>query len=81
MMIDAPATVQAILARITRVDPTGITDTHTLSALGLDSLDRVILAVRLEEAIGRPISDRALIDARTVADLAALLTPAAEANR
>lgn len=75
MNADALPAVQAVLAQITGIHPESITESSPVSGLGLDSLDRVILAVRLEEVHGRAISDRALLDARTVADLAALLTP------
>lgn len=75
MNADALPAVQAVLAQITDIHPESITESSPVSGLGLDSLDRVILAVRLEEVHGRAISDRALLDARTVADLAALLTP------
>jgi acetyltransferase-like isoleucine patch superfamily enzyme/acyl carrier protein len=46
-----------------------------LRELGVDSLDRIALAVSLETLAGRPIPDRDLVDARTVADLVRLAAP------
>lgn len=45
----------------------------TFTALGLDSLDRLALAVALEEATGLPVGDHVLRDAAGPADLAARL--------
>jgi acyl carrier protein len=50
-----------------------------LSDLGMDSLDRVLLAVLVEEKLGRALSDDALASIRTVADLQQHLQP--EENR
>lgn len=41
----------------------------TLAGLGLDSLDRITLAVAVEEATGLRISDEALPSLRTVSDI------------
>ncbi len=44
-----------------------------LADLGVDSLGRVLLAVLLEEATGRPVPDAALRQLVTVADVARLM--------
>ena len=51
--------------------------TDTFTDLGLDSLDRLTLAVALEHTLGRHIGDQVLADATSLADLAdRLRTPA-----
>jgi acetyltransferase-like isoleucine patch superfamily enzyme/acyl carrier protein len=62
------ADVHAAL-RALRPDLAEISDRDELHGLGLDSLDRIALAVSLERLTGRPIPDRDLANARTVADL------------
>jgi acetyltransferase-like isoleucine patch superfamily enzyme/acyl carrier protein len=52
-----------------------IRDEDSLSSLGLDSLDRIALATVLERVSGHTLSDQAIADARTIADL--LTCPAA----
>jgi acyl carrier protein len=51
-------------------DPAGIGADDTLSGLGLDSLDRVALAVAIERATGADLADTAVLRIQTVTDLA-----------
>jgi acyl carrier protein len=51
-----------------------VDDHATFASLGLDSLDRITLAVAVEEATGLRVSDEALPSLRTVADLITHLT-------
>ena len=46
-----------------------VSEHATLARLGLDSLDRITLAVAVEEATGLRISDEALPSLRTVSDI------------
>jgi acyl carrier protein len=46
-----------------------VSERATLAGLGLDSLDRITLAVAVEEATGLRISDEALPSLRTVSDI------------
>jgi acyl carrier protein len=50
-----------------------VSEHATLAGLGLDSLDRITLAVAVEDATGLPVPDGALPGLRTVADLITLL--------
>jgi len=50
-----------------------VSEHATLAGLGLDSLDRITLAVAVEEATGLPVPDDALPGLRTVADLISCL--------
>jgi acetyltransferase-like isoleucine patch superfamily enzyme/acyl carrier protein len=62
-----------LLAAIRQRQP-GLAEIHdedSLSNLGLDSLDRIALAAVLERATGHPLSDQAVADAHTIADLLA----------
>src|SRR5262249_14692932 len=61
----------ALLAAIGTLRPAlaEVHDDDSLRSLGLDSLDRLVLAAVLERATGYPTSDRALAEARTVAAL------------
>jgi acyl carrier protein len=70
-----PAHVRALIAAVTRRDPGSIGDRDRLADLGMDSLDRVLMAVLVEERYGRALSDEALTSIRTVADLHAHLQP------
>ena len=58
-----------VVAAVTRHDPESIADHQRLADLGLDSLDRVLLAVLIEERLGRTLPDDAMLGIRTVADL------------
>jgi acyl carrier protein len=46
-----------------------VSEHATLTSLGLDSLDRITLAVAVEEATGLRIADEALPSLRTVTDI------------
>lgn len=61
--------LRAIIADIASVPVRAVTDESTLTGLGLDSLDRVVLVTILEEHAGRPLSDALIAAAVTVADL------------
>ncbi|WBB72466.1 acyl carrier protein [Micromonospora sp. WMMD1128] len=67
---------QQVLAEISGWPINTITASTRLSELGLDSLDRLTLAVLLEGRTGRPLSDDELISVRTLDDLERLLRPA-----
>lgn len=56
---------------ITSIQPTAgdVTDQTTFTGLGFDSLDRVTLAVQVENRTGIPIPDQVLTGLRTVGDL------------
>ena len=51
-----------------------VSEHATLAGLGLDSLDRITLAVVVEEATGLHVTDSALPSLHTVADLINCLT-------
>jgi acyl carrier protein len=78
-MTPIPEAVRYILASITGRDADSIGEQDRLSDLGVDSLDRVLLAVLVEEKLGRALSDDTLAGIRTVADLQQRLQP--EENR
>jgi len=78
-MNPVPEEIRRILASITGRDADSIGEQERLSDLGMDSLDRVLLAVLVEERLGRALSDDALTGIRTVADLQQRLQP--EENR
>jgi acyl carrier protein len=69
----SPALRGQVLAAVTatcRSEHRGQVSEHaTLAGLGLDSLDRITLAVAVEEATGLRISDEALPSLRTVRDI------------
>jgi acyl carrier protein len=71
----APDLARQVLATVTGRDMTNVADRDRLSDLGVDSLDRVLLAVLIEQHRGHPLPDDALIGVRTVADLHGLLQP------
>ncbi len=58
------------LARVCGRDTESIGASDKLADLGLDSLDRVLLAVLVEKETGRAISDEDLAGATSVADIA-----------
>jgi acyl carrier protein len=70
-----PHTVHEILAQISGRPAAIIAPNDRLSELGLDSLDRLTLAVLVEQRCGRPLTDNALIGLVTVADLHRQLEP------
>ena len=78
-MNHVPEAVRQIIATITGRDAESIREQDRLSDLGMDSLDRVLLAVLVEQRCGRALSDDALTSIRTVADLQQRLQP--EENR
>lgn len=65
------ALLRGILADVSGRPADRITSKTSLSKLGLDSLDRVVLAVRFEETFGVCLPDEALAGLRLVADLEA----------
>lgn len=67
--------VRALVAAVTRRDPGSVGDRDRLADLGMDSLDRVLMAVLVEERYGRTLSDEVLTSIRTVAGLHAHLQP------
>lgn len=64
-----------ILANITGREPASIREHDRLTDLGMDSLDRVLLAVLVEERCGVVLSDEALANVHTVAELHQRLEP------
>lgn len=78
-MSPVPEAVRQILTTITGRAADTISAQDRLRDLGMDSLDRVLLAVLVEEKLGRALSDDALASIRTVADLQQHLQP--EENR
>lgn len=68
-----PPLRDAVLAAVTATCPPEhrdqVSEHATLAGLGLDSLDRITLAVAVEEATGLRISDEALPSLRTVSDI------------
>jgi len=74
MSSNALHTARAILAIVIGQDNTaGAEAGHCLSELGLDSLDRVLLAVLIEQETGRPVPDEVLAAVVTVGDIVAHL--------
>ena len=66
--------VQAILARLLRVDPAKVVpEAQIKKDLGADSLDILQLLMRIEDQYGIVIPDRALATFETVADVVAYL--------
>ncbi|GAA1378389.1 acyl carrier protein [Catellatospora chokoriensis] len=74
MSIEAGTTARRLLTQVCRHDVTAVDSTHRLADLNIDSLDRVLLAVLIEEATGRPLPDAALVSLASIADVEALLT-------
>lgn len=69
------------LAEKLRVPASALTPERSLDELGLGSLDRVELMTWLETRAGIPLDEAALTEARTVGDIASLLSlPAAAAS-
>jgi acyl carrier protein len=81
MSSDQMSAAKRILAGIIHRDESTIHAADRLSDLGLDSLDRVLLAVLLEEESGQPIPDERLITVATVADIEAHLAVTARDER
>ncbi len=73
MSAGSPALRDAVLGAVAaacRPENRGHVSEHaTLAGLGLDSLDRITLAVAVEEATGLRISDETLPSLRTVSDI------------
>ena len=73
MSAGSPALGDAVLAAVTATcrpeHRDQVSEHATLAGLGLDSLDRITLAVTVEEATGLRISDDALPSLRTVSDI------------
>jgi acyl carrier protein len=69
----SPALRDAVLGAVTAAcrpeNRDQVSEHATLAGLGLDSLDRITLAVAVEEASGLRISDEALPSLRTVSDI------------
>lgn len=72
-MSSSPALRAAVLRAVASACPRtsrGQVDEHaSFAGLGLDSLDRITLAVAVEETTGKRIADEALPRLRTVSDL------------
>lgn len=64
---------RGILATVTGQNTATAEAGLRLSELGLDSLDRVLLAALIEQHTGRPMPDQELADMITVRDIAAHL--------
>jgi acyl carrier protein len=69
---------RAVLAEISGRAANTISSDDRLSDLGLDSLDRLVLAVLVEQRCGLALSDAALIRIATVGDLDRQLEPERE---
>ncbi len=75
MPYDQTSTDPINLARTVVADSLGLSPdrvkaTDSLATLGMDSLDRFDLIMRLEDALGTEIHDEEIDDVVTVADLA-----------
>jgi acyl carrier protein len=70
--------VVQVVAGMTGRDAGTITPATRLAEdLGIRSLDRIELLALLEERLGRTLSDREFMLAKTIADVAALASPTA----
>lgn len=71
-LTDAPtlARIAALIEKITGYDAQDVDPSHTTSDLGMGSLDRIELMVRVEDMCGVRIDDAAAADLTTVGDLA-----------
>ncbi len=67
----SPPSVDAVVAEFAR--GRRIVDTTSLDELGLSSLDRIELMMALERELDRSVDEMAFAEARTIADLRALL--------
>ena len=65
----------AIVAQRLGRDTVAVTD-HFIEDLGIESIDMVVLAARINEVFGITLSDDALWDATTVGDLWAAIESA-----
>ncbi len=74
---DVPTTTAGRLARLIEkvagVDAQSVTEETRLEDLGVDSLDRIEIAVRAEEEFGRRIEDEDVRGLETVGDVVAFL--------
>ncbi|WP_410570590.1 acyl carrier protein [Amycolatopsis sp. cmx-4-61] len=68
-VVDPDSTVFNAAASVRGLRPGDLTREHRLGALGVDSLDRIALAVALERATGRSVPDLVLASAGTLGDL------------
>ena len=73
MSAASPALRDAVLASVAATcrpeHRDQVSENSTLAGLGLDSLERITLAVAVEEATGLRISDEALPSLRAVSDI------------
>jgi acyl carrier protein len=64
------ASVTNIIAEITETDPGQITaDDRLIEDLGLDSIDAIDMAARLDEITGERLSERQLLKIKSVRDI------------
>lgn len=68
----------AVIAGILEVDPTEVTLADDLDASGWDSLSNISFIAEIDDALGVTLEADALADAKTVADLRALVPTAHE---
>jgi len=66
---DSGTCARAIVANVCERETAAVESGDRLDDLGLDSLDRVLLAVLVERACGRVMPDAVLAAATTVADI------------
>jgi acyl carrier protein len=72
--VSAPDDVRAVVAGLARRPVAAVASASRLTEdLGIRSLERVELAVLLEERLGRPVPDQWVMTARTVGDIEARL--------
>ena len=73
---------RALLSQAFLIDPATITaDSRLKEDLGLDSLDAVEIADKIEPTIGRRLEQEELLTLRTVGDVATLLSPERKSER
>lgn len=61
--------IRAMLARALRIEPAEIDDDQEFDALGLPSVEAVMLTGELEDLLGRPINAEAALEHASVARL------------
>ncbi|GAB3946632.1 acyl carrier protein [Corynebacterium tapiri] len=75
---DVRARIAHLIARLIQADPTEISDSATADSLGLSSLDRIELGIRLEQEFSTRFDESLLHPETTVADLHQHITSEAE---
>lgn len=77
---DASALVRTTMVELFDLSPTEIADDKLLMQdLGLDSIDAIDMAARIQEVTGRRVDDKELRAIRTVGDVTALILRMTEA--